>query len=280
MKKKFLYSFLAVIFFLIIFVILDNASSVEQITTDFLDLTEILQKDSLTKEDYQLIFEQTGLGQPAVEDIKEQAQDFADEIKKFQKQNLQKIQFEQEFIFFPTTVAEQLREEQDRHIERRLELPPLKAGDILLTRSTKTLLYRHGHAALVQDAEKGETVEALTIGVDSDVLNIDSWRYYPTLLVLRPKITDDETVTNVVTFAKEKLVGVPYHLLTGVLRKDKTYIGRVDYTHCAHLVWQAYRQVGIDIDGDEGWLVTPYDISKSPEFEVVFSFGFGDDGTW
>ncbi|MBQ4517810.1 MAG: hypothetical protein II997_04390 [Clostridia bacterium] len=280
MRKKIVIGFIMIILFLVLFVSVDYFTSVEQLSVEYIDLTEILKKETLYEEDYQLIFQQTGLGQPAVEDIKLESSDFEDKVKIFQQQNLQKIKFDQEFIFFPTTTAEQLREAEDKTIERRLELPPLKAGDILLTRSTKTLLYRHGHGALVLDGKKGKTAEALMIGSDSDVLNVDSWRYYPTLLILRPKNIDEETVSKAVSYAGKKLVGVPYHLLTGIFKKDKTNMEKVDYTHCAHLVWQAYQYAGIDIDGDGGWMVTPHDIAKSPELEVVFSFGFGDDGKW
>ncbi|MBE7036068.1 MAG: hypothetical protein E7403_02100 [Ruminococcaceae bacterium] len=280
MRKKIIVGFLVIILSLTLVVISDYFLAVEQIKTEYCDLTEVLQKEKLTEEEYGLIFSQTGLGRPAVEDIRLQSSDFDSAIKAFQTQNLQTIQWKQDFIFFPTTTAEQLRDTENKEIERRLELPPLKKGDILLTRSTKTLLYRHGHSALLLDPEREKTVEALMIGSDSDVLRVDSWRYYPTLLVLRPKNIDEKTVEKVTSYAEEKLVGVPYHLLTGVLKKDKTDLDLVDYTHCAHLVWQAYQQAGIDLDSDEGWMVTPRDIANSSELEVVFSFGFGDDGGW
>lgn len=280
MRKKVICILLAVVLCFVLFVILDCFLSVEQIKAEYCDLTDLLQKEKLTDEDYQLIFQQTGLGRPAVLDLKQNSVDFSADIEKFQQQNLEKINFEQEFIFFPTTTAEQLRDAEDKQLERRLELPPLKAGDILLTRSTKTLLYRHGHGALVLDADREKTVEALMIGSDSDVLNVDSWRYYPTLLVLRPKNADEKTIKQVVSYAKERLVGVPYHLLTGVITKDKSKLAEVDYTHCAHLVWQAYQQVGVDLDGDAGWMVTPHDLAQSDELEVVFAFGFGEDGSW
>ena len=159
-------------------------------------------------------------------------------------------------------------------------LPPLKAGDILVTKSTKTLMYRHGHAALVLDPEKGETMEALMLGEPSAILDVDNWRSYPTLLVLRPKNLDKETVDGLIRFAREQLLDVPYSLLTGMLQKDKSSMEQIDRTHCAHLVWQAYRQAGMDIDADGGWLVTPHDIADSTAFSVVFSHGFGPDGGW
>ena len=45
-------------------------------------------------------------------------------------------------------------------------------------------------------------------------------------------------------------------------------------THCAHVIWYAYQQVGIDLDSDGGIFVTPYDIQNSPYLEVIQSYGY------
>jgi uncharacterized protein YycO len=47
----------------------------------------------------------------------------------------------------------------------------------------------------------------------------------------------------------------------------------IDTTHCSHLVWQAYKAAGMDIDGS-GWLVLPADIASDDDLDVVFAYGF------
>ena len=44
-------------------------------------------------------------------------------------------------------------------------------------------------------------------------------------------------------------------------------------THCAHLVWYAYKQFGYDLDSDGGRIVTPRDLYESPMLEIVQIYG-------
>lgn len=254
----------------------DYRLAAEAPTVDYIDLSSVLEKETLTDEDFNLIFSQTGLGKPAVSALME-TEDFAEEIKAFQKQKLAPFSYKQTFIFFPTTTAEQLYDEAEN--PRVLRLPPLQAGDILVTRSTKTLLYRHGHAGLVLD-EEGHTLESLMIGSDSMVLSTDYWHSYPTLMILHPKNLSCDEKQAIADFGRERMLGIPYNLLTGILKKDKQEMETIDGTHCSHLVWQCYKNAGIDLDSDGGFLVSPHDIANSGELELVFSFGFGETGTW
>ncbi len=276
MLKKIILIVLAAAIFLGGWTYFDYRLAAEAPSTDFFDLTEVLNKETLTEEDFNLIFTQTGLGKPAVSELLK-SKNFADEIKLFQKQKMAPFSYEQTFIFFPTTTAEQLCNEAGN--PRTLKLPPLQTGDILITRSTKTLLYRHGHAGLVLD-EEGHTLESLMIGSDSMVLSTDYWTSYPALMILRPKDLGAEEKQVITDFGRGKMRGIPYNLLTGLLKKDKKDMETVDGTHCSHLVWQCYKNAGIDLDSDGGFLVSPHDIANSDALELVFSFGFGEKGTW
>ena len=158
-----------------------------------------------------------------------------------------------------------IREEYVADVQGRKVMPSafsdLEDGDILVTDSTYCLLYRHGHAAMVVDASKGITMEAYGIGTESRLSNVSEWRRYPHVLVLRldaPK----EIRSAAAQYAKERLIGIPYRLSTGMI-DDKDMSGDYWGTQCAHLVWAAYRKFGYDIDGDNGWLVTPADFVKS-----------------
>ena len=169
-------------------------------------------------------------------------------------------------LFYGVIREEYLTDEQGRKM-LQAELPPLEDGDILVTDSTYCLLYRHGHAAIVVDASRGLTLESYGVGTRSRLSAVSEWRRYPHVLVLRldaPK----EVRSAIAGYAKEKMTGLPYRLITGMV-DDKDMKGNYWGTQCAHLVWAAFDAMGYDIDGDGGWLVTPADFTKSGLLRIV-----------
>ena len=143
----------------------------------------------------------------------------------------------------------------------------IQEGDILVTDSTYCFCFRHGHAALVVDAEKGITLEAFGIGTESEYSGLSEWRRYPHVLVLRLR-APVEVRREVAAYAKKCLVGIPYMLSPGVV-DDKDMDGVYWGTQCAHLVWAAFEAGGYDVDGDGGWLVTPEDFTISKLLQIV-----------
>ncbi len=174
-------------------------------------------------------------------------------------------QYETDTFYY--IIKEEYREDE---LGKRLyqeRFTDIRDGDILVTDSTYCLCFRHGHAALVIDAEKGVTLEAFGIGTKSEYSNLQEWRRYPHVLVLRLKAP--ETVRKaVVAYAKENLCGIPYMLSPGII-DDKNMGENYWGTQCAHLVWAAFKAYGYDIDGDGGWLVTPADFTKSELLRIV-----------
>ena len=227
------------------------------------DISDLLLKEDFSEEDYDALLMQTGLGKEAICDFKK-TDSFKEIMLLFQEQFFEETEVDCEFIF-PTTKEETLKG------GKRINIPPLKDGDILITKATHTLGWRHGHAAIVTDAETGETLEAVTYGCESSFQNVKKWEKYPSLLILRAK--DEEIAKKAAEFAKNKLVGVDYGLFVGLLSKDKQDMKAIDTTHCSHLVWQAYKAAGMDIDGS-GWLVLPSDIAADYDLEVIFAYGF------
>ena len=273
MKKKIFFIFFYALLVAFGIEISDCLNAADYTLPERTELSEIASKETLTQSDYELIFLQTGLGKRAVDELREENDtEFYQTLLSFQTQCFSPVETERRYLFFPTTIADVLK---DGEGVRRLQLPPLKNGDILITKSTKTLLYRHGHAAIVVDADRGRVVEAMMLGMPSGKTFIDGWESYGTLAVLRPK-TDKETIKKAVEFAEKKMVGVPYRLLTGIIDKDKSDNNNISSTHCSHLVWQAYRASGIELDSDGGWLVSPGDLFDSEELELVFSYGFAE----
>lgn len=167
----------------------------------------------------------------------------------------------------------------------------IRNGDILVSMSTHTLGWRHGHAAIVIDAERGITLEAALWGKPSEKMRMVHWASYANAIHLR--VSEDAAASALAAsgtardmdisaseqlgclaaaFAKEYEDGVMYGLFTGIPEKSPMpeELGR---TQCAYLVWYAYHQLGIDLDSDGGWLVTPRDIADSEELAVVEQFG-------
>ena len=143
----------------------------------------------------------------------------------------------------------------------------IEDGDILVTDSTYCFCYRHGHAGLVVDANKGLTLEAYGIGTKSEYAKLSEWERYPHVKVLRLQASK-ELRHEIAKEAMKELVGVPYRLSSGMI-DDKDMAQEYWGTQCAHLVWVAFKKYGYDIDGDGGWLVTPNDFMKSELLVVI-----------
>lgn len=147
-------------------------------------------------------------------------------------------------------------------------LPPLEDGDILLTDCAHSFGWRHGHAAMVVDAARGVTVEAITWLAPSELRAAKSWETYPTFIVLRLRGASRVTRSAVATYAAEHLVGVDYWLTGGLLGEKAPE--SPEGGHCAYLVWYAYQRFGYDLDSDGGRLVTVTDLLNSPLLEAVY----------
>ena len=148
----------------------------------------------------------------------------------------------------------------------------LQPGDILLTLSTHSLGWRHGHVALVIDEET--TLECAMLGTDSHFCSVQHWRECAQYFVLRVKGVSLEQRQEVAAYACEVLHGVPYHLSSGFIGPkapdpNAEYFG----LQCAYLAWYAWNHFGYDLDSDGGRLVTYTDILQSDLLEVVQVYG-------
>ena len=148
----------------------------------------------------------------------------------------------------------------------------LQPGDILLTLSTHTLGWRHGHAGLVVDADT--VLECMTLGNDSEMASVKHWSTYSDFAVLRVKDVTPEIQAQVVEYAMKHLCGVPYRLSAGFIGEKASDTKEAWFgLQCAYLVWYAWKQFGYDLDSDGGRLVTAKDLLQSPQLEVVQIYG-------
>jgi len=214
--------------------------------------------------DYETIFLQTGLGKATVQKLLE-AGDF------------QTILNAQDAFFHPPEAACTpllgwfTREDR---LASDAGVPPvdLQPGDILLTLSTHTAGWRHGHAALVIDEDV--TLESIVLGTNSALVNAGHWVSYSNYAVLRVKNVTPELQQQVVQYSKKHLLDVPYRLTSGWIGPKAPQPGDPQFgLHCSYLVWYAWNQFGYDLDSDGGRLVSAHDLLRSDLLEVVQIFG-------
>ena len=260
-----------VIIILILVVILlvrhfyNNSDNVLLWTPDikYQDITSIIEKEVLTEEDYITIFNQTGISPNSVDEILKNND--ISIIKELNTLYFDRQEIEQKYLCFPFTTMEY-------NVNESTPIVPLKDGDILVNFSTSTLDWRHGHSALVIDAENDKTIEHTLVGAQSHMGTISSWGKQPKFVVLRYE--DEEVISKVVEFAKENLIGVDYDIFVGIDgKKDKSDEKRKYASNCSHIVWQAFKSQGIDIDSNGGIFVTPNDIALSNKLKVVQIMG-------
>lgn len=238
------------------------------------DLSPILaQETPLSEEDYKTLFFQTGLSPTAIDDLRAQG-----------PSGVQQILTTQDGFFDPPgqdvcgplgiTTREHKRRDEAGQLVCAVPFAPLKEGDILVSLSTHTAGWIHGHAGLVLSADPAwpVTLESVVLGSVSSEMNANHWRGYTTFLVLRPK-ADDETRHRVAELAREQLVGIPYSLVSGVFGDKLQPLDSPHSAHCGYLPWYAWAAVGLDLDGDGGRVVAPIDLAMSENVEVVQIFG-------
>ncbi|MGN1304204.1 MAG: hypothetical protein ACI4YB_04120 [Oscillospiraceae bacterium] len=230
--------------------------------TEWKSLENIVKKTpgTLTESELELVFEQTGLGRAAVMKLTD-----LEKLDFYQDNYYSEVEYER-FANSPFSSEE--------YVEApTATLDFIEKGDILITHSSRVFSWRNGHAAIVIDADEGKTLEAVVIGQDTCIQDIEKWRHYPNFLVLRLKDADEQLRSDIADTALELLCDKPYRLLTGVFSKKYPDRENIAGTQCAHLVWLACAYHGFDIDSDGGLIVTPKDISESDLLEVVQSYG-------
>lgn len=235
------------------------------------DLTPYLEKETLSEEDYELLYHQTGLTRLGVDALEDRSE---------------LLDYQENFFFegvrahsmaAVTTPRCVLQTEEGADFYAKLV--PLQEGDILVTSTCHTFGWRNGHAAIVVDAESRRVLEATGPGCNSTLGTANWFAHGTNFMVLRLKGASREERKEIASWAGNNLRGIEYSLFTGFFNaKDQSDGPKT--THCSHLVWQAYKRFGYDIDSDGGPLVTCNDIARSELLEVVQVYGFDPDTLW
>ncbi len=240
---------------------------------DRVDLSPILAQETLSQSDYETLYAQTGLAPAAVNDLRALGPDGAQQILDTQDAFFAPPAESDCSLLGVTTREHRFLDEEGRLLYAA-PLAPLKEGDILISLSTHTAGWTHGHAGLVidPDPDRPVTVESVVLGSLSGTMNANHWRSYTTMMVLRPK-SDDETRRQVAQLAREKLVDIPYSLVSGVFGDKLQPLDGPHDAHCGYLPWYAWMAAGVDLDGDGGRIVAPADLAMSDQVEVVQIYG-------
>lgn len=226
-------------------------------------------KVELTEEsDYETIFLQTGLGQSAVEKLVKQKGFQA--VVDAQTAFFNPPKAECQALIWWITREDLYQDENSGGVKRYLV--DLQPGDILISLSTHTIGWHHGHAAIVLD--QYTLIESAVLGADSQIASIGDWCNYSNYAVLRIKDVTPEQQQEVVAYCKENLAGVPYSLLSGIFGDKAPAPDTEGFgLQCSYLAWYAWYQFGYDLDSDGGRIVTPYDLLHSDKVEIVQIYG-------
>ena len=260
-------------------------------TYEKVDISAVLSRDSSTwnEDDFDLLEKQTGiLSKAALE-------------KQVLSAGENSLLYFQDALFYEgallhTEVVPGLTYHdvlQGKDGEEFFEAPIVtpEAGDVIVTSSTHTVGYRHGHAALILSG--GRMLQSVALGIKSRKQRqanrgsgLPWFSRSSNFILLRLKRldgeSDEEYATRRRAVADEgeaHLVDIPYSLTVGIFSKKDQGTSPTE-TQCAHLVWQAYKNCGFEIDSNGGALVTPRDIARSPLFEIVQVYGFDPSVGW
>ena len=233
------------------------------------EMRAILQKDELNEDDYDTLYYQTGLTQIGINSVLKN--NGVDGVLEFQKSYFTSYGIEHDY-FAP--FCDYMSIDGESPSGKMVEL---QNGDIIISSSTVFSCWDVGHCAFVIDAENGRVLEAVGIGRNSTTNYAVYLRNRPDYIVLRPNI-DKETLDQVVEYAKENLIDIPYDPTVGVLTRK--YDTEIPLTQCAHIIWYAFMQFGYDIDSTGGFVVSPKNIVHSQYLDIVQVFGFDPDKLW
>ena len=229
------------------------------------DLTELLLKSELSDEDYELVYQQTGLTRLGVDPLLSDGN--IGEILRIQDSFFSERDY---FYNYFAPFTGQFEKSRGRYPNA-----PLSDGDIIFCPATFLSSSVLGHTAIVVDGKVGRIAEAYGFGSGFDTTLKASFFIYPAFVILRPKV-DEDIKKQVAQYTKDELIGAEYDIFAGLFEEKAP--DTLERTHCSHSVWYAYNKFGIDLDSNGGKIVTPTDILNSPYLEVVQVFGMDING--
>ncbi|KNY28907.1 YiiX/YebB-like N1pC/P60 family cysteine hydrolase [Pseudobacteroides cellulosolvens] len=119
------------------------------------------------------------------------------------------------------------------------------------------------HSAFV-DSDPQKVLELFQDGVKNAE---NDWRTrYKKVVVVRPKV-DEKVIADAISYGHTK-IGTPFSYFSNLFNKTKT-----DKFYCSQYVWNCYMNSGVDLDGNGGKAVFPYDFMRSDKVSIVYKQG-------
>ncbi len=233
---------------------------------------EIIEKiehyEALSDEDYEEIFNQSGLGKPAVDKLI-----FENDVESLNYYRQYYLSDKDYYCFRKGVFAchEWITDSKGERVFNPY-FADLQNGDIMVTLSIHSLGWRHGHAMIISDSNSGTGIQAVMVGEKSGEAFVGSWSKYPLVAILRPKDVEASVREEAGKFAEENLTGLRYSLVGGIFT-GRNAENTPKSTQCAHLVWYAYLACGVNIAPESGRIITPKDLLKSENLEIVQVYG-------
>ena len=277
LKSKYYVMILITLFFLALFfltllfqiVLPTHQNSIYTPSYPRTDLKPILDKQNITQIDSQILFMQTGLSSSAISHLQSN-QNWKTRIIEYQEQFFHQVKTECQPLFGTLVMTEVAKDQSEIN-----QIPPIidtRPGDILVSFSTHTLGWRHGHSALVIDETK--TLESRVIGQNSSYDTIRRWQEYPCFAVLRVKGLTDVQLAQVLSYSVSNLYDIPYRLTGEIFFRSPEQYDHTGFgVNCSSLIWYAYQSAGIELDSNGGPFTTPYDLLSSDQVEIIQIYG-------
>lgn len=246
------------------------------------ELKAIYEKPTLTDEDYNILFEQTGLTKVGIDRAKAKADGWKRVF------DIQQLYFKERGIikerYAPLVCTDYMDGEE-------AEMIYLERGDIIISSSTHFSGFRIGHSAIVTNYKfTGEIYQSNQVGVANgfnDAKSMFANRTNFMVVRIKPEYfsetgRDDESYRNnldrVTEYISTQFADVPYSVFTAVFTKKDG----MKTTSCSHLLWYGFKhfddqnggKYNLDLDSNGRVLVMPKDIAESPYVELVQTFGF------
>ncbi len=233
-----------------------------------LDLDGYLDGE-LTDEDYGVLYRQTGLTKIGIDRALKKGETGKHLIKQIQADL-----FKPHEVMFGQVAPYACTDYIEKHVANTY----LEDGDIIITSSTHISFVRIGHAGLVTNGNLANVMQANAYGTYSRIGTVRDFTDRVNFIILRPNpdLIDKAVIDEVVKYATANLIGIPYEGLAGLLTNKND----IRKTQCAHVIWYAFKQFGIDLDSNGGCMVVPYDLANSAYLQPVQVFGFDLDKLW
>lgn len=229
--------------------------------TSKVELDSILKKDTLSDEDYDLIYHQTGITKFGVDRTLTKYHS-KQTIKKVQSSFLQEVKVTSNFLgpycYYQT-------------IDQLTEMVNVEVGDIIVSNGTQFCGKTFGHCGLVTSTSGG-VLQSYGYGELSEIGTLKDFQERASFIILSPRV-DSSIKAQVAEYAINYLQGIPYNVFIGLFgTKDS-----ISSTQCSHLVWYAYHHFGYDFDNNGGGICLPHDLICLDQMDVVQVYGFDLD---